>query len=67
MSGWHRHISANIWKSLPETVSGFAEHGLAYHGMGPFRYCELCKCIPTKIVAPDPEPQSVKEPEKVDE
>lgn len=46
---YHRHASAII--PIEELV---ARAGGSF--FEPFSYCPFCKCIPTTLTAPDPEP-----------
>ena len=55
MSTHHHHIKADIFTGLPEAVVVMKKHGELWRIQGPFKYCPICKCIPTKFVGRNPE------------
>jgi hypothetical protein len=54
---WHRHLAAK-WLDLPETVERIKQFGPYHATQGPFKYCEICKCVPTTFTAETPEEKS---------
>ena len=49
---YHRHVKK--WQTLQGSVAQMAEYGDQWIAKGPFEFCEICGCVPTKLVAPDP-------------
>ena len=55
MTQFHRHLRANSWLTMEESVKLMAEHGPLWTTQGPFKYCEICKCVPTTFTGITPE------------
>lgn len=57
----HRHLRERPFMGLPEVVEMIKEHGELWHIKGPFKYCPLCKCVPTTFTGQHVEAEAVPE------
>lgn len=52
----HRHLRER-WVELPEAAALMAKHGDAWAVQGPFKFCPICKCVPTGFTGPGEAPE----------